>query len=72
MDTGNTFSNLGTGSQNVISSGTQNNNSGSGSQYNANTIAFHQHNQHHNANLLADLRVTDPRDDKTRIQDTKD
>ncbi|KAF6787049.1 hypothetical protein CSOJ01_15319 [Colletotrichum sojae] len=71
MDTGNTFSNLGTGSQNVISSGTQNNNSGSGSQYNANTIAFHQHNQHHNANLLADLRVTDPRDDKTRIEGTK-
>ncbi|KAF6814538.1 hypothetical protein CMUS01_12625, partial [Colletotrichum musicola] len=68
MDTGNAFRNLGTGSQNVISSGTQNNNSGSGSQYNANTIAFHQHND---ANLLADLRVTDPRDDKTRIEDTK-
>ncbi|KAF6823846.1 hypothetical protein CMUS01_10516 [Colletotrichum musicola] len=71
MDTGNTFSNLGTGSQNVISSGTQNNNSGDGSQYNANSITFHQHNQRNDANLLADLRVTDPRDDKKRIQDTK-
>ncbi|KAF6803519.1 nacht and wd domain protein, partial [Colletotrichum plurivorum] len=71
MDTGNTFSNLGTGSQNVISSGTQNNNSGNGSQYNANSITFHRHNQHNDANLLADLRVTDPRYDKTRIEDTK-
>ncbi|KAF6805328.1 vegetative incompatibility protein HET-E-1 [Colletotrichum musicola] len=65
MDTGNTFSNLGTGSQNVISSGTQNVNSGSGSQHN--TTIY----QHNNTNLLADLRVTDPRDDKKRIQDTK-
>ncbi|KAF6804400.1 hypothetical protein CPLU01_16060, partial [Colletotrichum plurivorum] len=39
MDTGNTFSNLGTGSQNVISSGTQNVNAGSGSQY-IKTIRF--------------------------------
>ncbi|KAF6805912.1 vegetative incompatibility protein het-e-1, partial [Colletotrichum plurivorum] len=65
MGTGNTFSNLGTGSQNVISSGTQNNNSGSGSQY---ITTIHQDSD---TNLLADLRVTDPRDDKKRIQQTK-
>ncbi|KAF6786396.1 nacht and wd domain protein [Colletotrichum sojae] len=70
MDTGSTFTNLGPGSQ-YVSPGAQNVNSGDGSQYNANTITFHQHNQHNDANLLADLRVTDPRDDKTRIEDTK-
>ncbi|KAK2771405.1 vegetative incompatibility protein het-e-1 [Colletotrichum kahawae] len=62
MDTGSTFTNLSAGSQYV--------NSNDGNQYNANTITFHQHNQHYDPNLLADLRVTDPRYDKKRIQDT--
>ncbi|KAK2764812.1 hypothetical protein CKAH01_15751 [Colletotrichum kahawae] len=70
MDTGSTFTNLGAGSQ-YVSSGTRNVNSGDGSQYNANTITFHQHNQQNDTNLLADLRVTDPRDDKADIEYTK-
>ncbi|KAF9881442.1 putative aldo keto reductase protein [Colletotrichum karsti] len=53
------FSNYGTG--------TQNNNTGSGNQYNAiNFLA-----EKKSSSFLADLRVTDPRDDKIRIEDTK-
>ncbi|KAK6215747.1 vegetative incompatibility protein HET-E-1 [Colletotrichum tabaci] len=48
--------------------GTQNNNSGAGRQYNAHTITIVSERD---SSFLADLRVTDPRDDKSRIERTK-
>ncbi|KAF0322667.1 nacht and wd domain protein [Colletotrichum asianum] len=48
--------------------GNQNNNSGFGSQYNATNINFVNKEKD---NFLTDLRVTDPRDDKKRIERTK-
>ncbi|WQF87029.1 Putative quinoprotein alcohol dehydrogenase-like superfamily [Colletotrichum destructivum] len=48
--------------------GTQNNNSGAGRQYNAHTITIVNEKD---SSFLADLRVTDPRDDKSRIERTK-
>ncbi|KAF6830382.1 vegetative incompatibility protein HET-E-1 [Colletotrichum musicola] len=63
------FSNFGTGAQqNHTGSGNQYSNSGSGVQYNAESITFSTKEKD---NFLADLRVTDPRDDKTRIERTK-
>ncbi|CAI0652069.1 unnamed protein product [Colletotrichum noveboracense] len=53
-----------------IAAGPQNNNSGSGTQYNAHNINFNAP-QDSDASLLADLRITDPRDDKDRIEHTK-
>ncbi|KAI8281641.1 hypothetical protein K4K59_008195 [Colletotrichum sp. SAR11_240] len=53
---------------NNLGSGNQYNNSGSGSQYNADKINFF--NQDKDL-FLADLRVTDPRSDKIRIERTK-
>ncbi|TQN68534.1 Vegetative incompatibility protein HET-E-1 [Colletotrichum shisoi] len=47
---------------------TQNNNSGAGRQYNAHTITIVNEKE---SSFLADLRVTDPRDDKGRIERTK-
>ncbi|KAI8263505.1 Vegetative incompatibility protein HET-E-1 [Colletotrichum sp. SAR 10_77] len=63
------YRNSGPGSQ-FVAAGSQNNNSGSGSQYNAQTIIFNDA-QEIDANLLGDLRITDPRDDKDRIERTK-
>ncbi|CAI0647866.1 unnamed protein product [Colletotrichum noveboracense] len=54
--------------QNNLGSGGQHNNSGCGPQYNATKINF---GNRENDSFLADLRVTDPRDDKSRIQRTK-
>ncbi|KAF5505791.1 Vegetative incompatibility protein HET-E-1 [Colletotrichum siamense] len=62
--------NSGSGSQYSNTHGTQNNNSGSGNQFNANTINYNAQNQS-DSKLLADLRVTDPRDDKRRIERRK-
>ncbi|KAI8240877.1 hypothetical protein K4K55_000267 [Colletotrichum sp. SAR 10_96] len=59
--------NSGPGDQ-FIAAGPQNNNSGSGAQYNAHNINF---NAHSDANLFADLRITDPHHDKDRIENTK-
>ncbi|KAJ5000708.1 hypothetical protein K4K48_002289 [Colletotrichum sp. SAR 10_66] len=53
-----------------IAAGPQNNNSGSGAQYNAHNINFNAA-QDSDASLFADLRITDPRDDKDRIERTK-
>ncbi|EQB56566.1 hypothetical protein CGLO_03423 [Colletotrichum gloeosporioides Cg-14] len=53
---------------NNSATGTQNNNSGLGTQYNATNINIINKQKD---NFLADLRVTDPRDDKTRIERTK-
>ncbi|KAF4835901.1 Vegetative incompatibility protein HET-E-1 [Colletotrichum tropicale] len=54
--------------QNNSGSGGQHNNSGCGPKYNATNINF---GNRENDSFLADLRVTDPRDDKSRIQRTK-
>ncbi|KAF5514123.1 Vegetative incompatibility protein HET-E-1 [Colletotrichum fructicola] len=63
------FTNSGGGTQhNNLGAGNQNNNSGLGTQYNANSITFVSKEKD---TFLADLRVTDPRDDKTRIERTK-
>ncbi|KAK1845850.1 beta transducin-like protein het-e4s [Colletotrichum chrysophilum] len=62
--------NSGSGSQYSNTHGTQNNNSGSGNQFNANTINYNAQNQS-DSKLLTDLRVTDPRDDKRRIERRK-
>ncbi|KAF5524533.1 Vegetative incompatibility protein HET-E-1 [Colletotrichum aenigma] len=64
------FRNSGSGSQYSNTHGTQNNNSGSWNQFNANTINYNAQNQS-DSKLLADLRVTDPRDDKRRIERRK-
>ncbi|KAJ3951811.1 hypothetical protein N0V92_011773 [Colletotrichum tropicale] len=48
--------------------GRQYNNSNSGTQYNADKIKIVNNDK---SSLLADLRVTDPRDDKRRIERTK-
>ncbi|KAF4856752.1 Vegetative incompatibility protein HET-E-1 [Colletotrichum siamense] len=60
----------GSGSQYNNTHGTQNNNSGPGNQFNASTINYNAQNQS-DSKLLADLRVTDPRDDKRRIERRK-
>ncbi|KAK1847772.1 vegetative incompatibility protein HET-E-1 [Colletotrichum chrysophilum] len=61
--------NSGSGAQhNNLGSGNQYNNSGYGTQYNANKINFFNAEKR---NFLADIRVTDPRDDKKRIERTK-
>ncbi|KAF4840908.1 Vegetative incompatibility protein HET-E-1 [Colletotrichum siamense] len=65
--------NSGPGDQ-FIAAGPQNNNSGSGSQWNAHTINFNavpSAAQESDESLFADLHVTDPRDDKDRIEHTK-
>ncbi|KAF4903087.1 Vegetative incompatibility protein HET-E-1 [Colletotrichum viniferum] len=63
------FNNFGAGAQhNNLGTGNQNNNSGLGTQHNAASINFVNKEKD---NFLADLRVTDPRDDKTRIGRTK-
>ncbi|KAF4869640.1 Vegetative incompatibility protein HET-E-1 [Colletotrichum siamense] len=64
------FRNSGSGSQYNNTNGAQNNNSGSGNQFNANTINYNAQTQS-DSKLLADLRVTDPRNDKTRIERRK-
>ncbi|KAF4901526.1 Vegetative incompatibility protein HET-E-1 [Colletotrichum fructicola] len=62
------ISNPGLGSQcNNTGFGTQNNNAGSGNQYNAELAT----SENGDAKLLADLWVTDPRHDKTRIERRK-
>ncbi|KAI8214232.1 hypothetical protein K4K52_001688 [Colletotrichum sp. SAR 10_76] len=61
--------NSGPGDQ-FIAAGPQNNNSGSGSQWNAHAINFNAA-QESDESLFADLRITDPRDDKDRIERTK-
>ncbi|KAF5526116.1 Vegetative incompatibility protein HET-E-1 [Colletotrichum aenigma] len=53
-----------------LAAGPQNNNSGSGTQYNAHSISFNTA-QDSGASLFADLRITDPRDDKDRIEHTR-
>ncbi|KAH0439644.1 nacht and wd domain protein [Colletotrichum camelliae] len=68
--TENQHNNSGPGDQ-FVAAGPQNNNSGSGSQYNAHTINFNGAVQDSDASLFADLRITDPRDDKDRIEHTK-
>ncbi|KAF4917479.1 Vegetative incompatibility protein HET-E-1 [Colletotrichum viniferum] len=60
----------GSGSQYNNTHGTQNNYSGPGNQFNASTINYNAQNQS-GSKLLADLRVTDPRDDKRRIERRK-
>ncbi|KAF4867445.1 Vegetative incompatibility protein HET-E-1 [Colletotrichum siamense] len=61
--------NSGPGDQ-FLAAGSQNNNSGSGAQYNAHNINFNAP-QDSDANLFADLCITDPRHDKDRIENTK-
>ncbi|KAF5527654.1 Vegetative incompatibility protein HET-E-1 [Colletotrichum aenigma] len=61
--------NIGAGAQhNNVGAGNQNNNTGLGTQYNANSMNFVNNEKD---NFLADLGVTDPRDDKMRIERTK-
>ncbi|KAF4843336.1 Vegetative incompatibility protein HET-E-1 [Colletotrichum siamense] len=63
------FDNSGTGDQyNNSGPGRQYNNPGPGTQYNATSMNFGNKEKD---TFLADLRITDPRDDKTRIERTK-
>ncbi|KAI0006370.1 WD40-repeat-containing domain protein [Xylariaceae sp. FL0662B] len=61
-----TYDNTGTGFQH--------NNTGSGKQFNAQAIYIDEYQatrKHEDFDYLKDLRVTDPRDEKARIEDTK-
>ncbi|EQB43709.1 hypothetical protein CGLO_17599 [Colletotrichum gloeosporioides Cg-14] len=63
------YSNFGPGGQ-FVTAGPQHNNTSSGNQFIAQNMSFHAAEEGL-PSLLADLRITDPRDDKDRIEHTK-